>query len=273
MTSYTKFTSNQGWVSFYFPSHLECTQEHEGTYLFYTENTGSFRVTPLSLEGENTGDFDHQQYLQNISSEYWGEVLGGLYHDYAYYVSSSRDDDNDLTIYNWVFAIENKIVVCTYTIDTDSINGPEIISEKAEIYRIIDNLSLTDYKPDFSSPQRAIISLEYYYSNKDLSGVISCKNFEKEAENILKKRQFPTDELKTEMAGALKTFLIDHLNLEGFPDFSNANRVFRLLDEKKDERQILIEEKLIFPDGTIKMNSFWLWQDEAEQWKVLNMID
>lgn len=138
--NYNKFISNQGWISFNYPSNLISVEEEEGTYLFYTEQTGSFRITPLKLEG--SGNFNPDNYLNNLSNENEGEILKNKHsNNYVYYVSYSANDDEDLTIFNWIFAINDKILYCSYTIDTDSVNNPEIISEKNEVFKIIDNLN------------------------------------------------------------------------------------------------------------------------------------
>ncbi len=44
------------------------------------------------------------------------------------------------------------------------------------------------FKPDLTTPEGTIIKIENFYSNKDLRGVISCRDFEMEAKNLLKER-------------------------------------------------------------------------------------
>lgn len=137
--NYNEFISNQEWLKFTYPSNLINIEEEEGTYLFYTEETGSFRVTPLKLEGN--GNFNSERYLIDLSDENKGKILENKRgNKYVYYISYSLDEEDDLTIFNWVFAVDNKIVYCSYTIDTDSINDNNIMSEKNEISKIIEML-------------------------------------------------------------------------------------------------------------------------------------
>ncbi len=137
--NYNEFISNQEWLKFTYPSNLINIEEEEGTYLFYTEETGSFRVTPLKLEGN--GNFNSEKYLIDLSDENKGKILENKRgNKYVYYISYSLDEEDDLTIFNWVFAVDNKIVYCSYTIDTDSINDNNIMSEKNEISKIIEML-------------------------------------------------------------------------------------------------------------------------------------
>ena len=139
--NYKQFISHQGWVTFNYPSNLINIEEDEGTYLFYTEDTGSFRITPLKLEGK--ADFDVEQYLEDLCDENNGKILTNQQSlIYLFYISKSVDKDEDLTIFNWIFATDGKIVYCSYTIDTESSNQPAIIAERKEIENIIDNLDV-----------------------------------------------------------------------------------------------------------------------------------
>ncbi|WP_412468731.1 DUF3805 domain-containing protein [Pedobacter sp. KLB.chiD] len=136
--NYKKFKSNQGWLSFEYPSSMIQIEEDEGTYLFYTEDTGSFRITPLLLEGK--GNFDTDQFLRNRQREYGGVIkLNGAQNEYLYY--KSLDEDDDLIIYNWIFAKNDKIIYCSYTIDVDTEEQEKIIIEKREVLTIIENLN------------------------------------------------------------------------------------------------------------------------------------
>lgn len=139
--NYNRFISNQGWISFSYPSNLINIEEEEGTYLFYTEQTGSFRITPLRLMGK--GDFDADNYLNSESKNNEGEILQNPFNKYVHYVSRSVDNIEDLTIFNWIFARNDKIVYCSYTIETDSIRNPEIVEEHKEIIKIIESINVS----------------------------------------------------------------------------------------------------------------------------------
>ena len=139
--NYKQFIPNQEWIHFNYPSNLINVEEDEGTYLFYTEDTGSFRITPVKLEGN--ANFDAEQYLSDICNENDGEILENQQNlSYVFYISKSVDEDEDLTIFNWIFAIEDKIVYCSYTIDTETENETEITDEKKEIEKVISSLKI-----------------------------------------------------------------------------------------------------------------------------------
>lgn len=138
--NYSQFSSNQGWVSFNYPSNMITMEEDEGTYLFYTEQTGSFRVTPIKLDEK--GNFDADKYLIDLSIEHNGQILKNLNHKYVFYLSYSEDNEDALTIFNWIFVVNDKIVYCSYTIDSDGIDDPEILTEKNEILKIIEKFHI-----------------------------------------------------------------------------------------------------------------------------------
>ena len=111
-------------------------EEEEGTYLFFTEQTGSFRVTPLQLEGKR--NFDAYNFLIARQEEYEGKIQVNIVgNNYLYY--KSNDEDDDVLIYNWIFAKNSKIIYCSYTIDSEE--DDTIIAERKEIFKIIDELN------------------------------------------------------------------------------------------------------------------------------------
>ncbi|SHL80079.1 hypothetical protein SAMN05444267_102529 [Chryseobacterium polytrichastri] len=130
------------------------------------------------------------------------------------------------------------------------------------------------FEPNLSTPEGAIIKIENFYSDENLEGVLSCKNFLKETGNLLEERELSvTEELKAELAEVLKLTLIEGLKSNGFPYFNNIERSFTLLDEKLENRQKLIFEKLIFDNGDTKFIKFWVGQEKNGDWKVLNLVD
>jgi predicted DNA binding protein len=136
---YKEFKSNQAWLIFNYPSNMIQIEEQEGTYLFYTEETGSFRVTPLKVEDD--GSFNAIKFLHKCCADYDGQLLENLKNNkYVFSISTSIDEDDDLTIYNWIFSKDNKIIYCSYTLDSSSIEDKEIIAEKDEVQKIIENL-------------------------------------------------------------------------------------------------------------------------------------
>lgn len=128
------------------------------------------------------------------------------------------------------------------------------------------------FKPDSTTAEGAIIKIENFYSEKNLEGVLSCKDFLLEAENLLEERSVTiTEELQLQIAQTLKASFIEGLETDGFPNFNDIERNFTLLNKIKDK--CLIQEKVIYPDGVISYNKLWVGSTNDEGWKVLNNIE
>lgn len=128
------------------------------------------------------------------------------------------------------------------------------------------------FKPDSTTAEGTIIKIENFYSDKNLEGILSCKDFMLEAQNLLEERSVTiSEDLQLEIAQALKTSFIQGLETDGFPYFNDIERNFTLLNKKKDK--CLIQEKVIYPDGVISYNKLWVGHSNDEDWKVLNNIE
>lgn len=127
------------------------------------------------------------------------------------------------------------------------------------------------FKPDFTTPEGAIIRIENFYSQENLEGVLSCKNFMQEAENLVRDSEVNlNEELKIEIAQKLEALFIEDIKLNGFPYFDDIERNFTLKYQLHDRR--LIEEKIIYSDGSVTYNNIWVGYAN-DTWKVLNTAD
>lgn len=194
-----------------------------------------------------------------------------------YYLGNLAENGNSQKILinnviDWMI-IENGRLIGGYTIR----HYRDILDDEAKINFDIDfGVKIDDgndfFKPDSSTPEGAIIKIENYYSNNDLKGVISCKDFEMEAENLLEERgAIITAETKNKISEALKSSLIETFQSNEFPNFENIERCFTLVEEKEDQR--LIEEKVIYQNGNFTFNKLWVWRSKDGDWKVLNLVE
>lgn len=128
------------------------------------------------------------------------------------------------------------------------------------------------FKPNLATPEGAIITIENFYSEKNLMGVLSCKDFMEEAKHLLEERSVKvTEELQLEIAATLKASFIAELESNGFPSFNDIERNFSLIE--KQDNKCLISEKVIYPDGFTVNNTLWVAYSEVQEWKVLNNIE
>nr|WP_199156161.1 DUF2314 domain-containing protein [Pedobacter sp. ASV2] len=130
------------------------------------------------------------------------------------------------------------------------------------------------FYPDLSTLEGAIIMLENFYTEQSLDGALSCKDFYEESKNVLLEAgQNLEEQLIQETAALLKLAFIENLQHNGMPNFANVERVFERLLSNKEENKQLIEEKLIYPNGRIEVNRFWVAKNSEDKWKVLDMVE
>ena len=106
---------------------------------------------------------------------------------------------------------------------------------------------------DFSTPERALASLEDAYVRKDIDGAIAAKDFNFEAREMLlilsDVAEQMDDAMVEQTAQVLELAFRSQIEEEGFPDFQNVR--CRVTD-KKDLREDLVElvEECVLPDGS-----------------------
>ncbi|MCD4793334.1 MAG: DUF2314 domain-containing protein [Bacteroidales bacterium] len=125
------------------------------------------------------------------------------------------------------------------------------------------------FKPNFETPEGAILSIEEAYDNDDLDKAVSCKNFIKEAELMLKKtlKTEINNDLIDKTAEVLKLSFIKSLQDDGMPKFKNIKRAFKR--QKISDDHFVITEICYYPDGrksSQRLNTF----KTENGWKVLN---
>ena len=69
----------------------------------------------------------------------------------------------------------------------------------------------------------------------------------------------------------LNQVFFEELELNGFPKFEGLDRVFTIEYQREDQQ--LIEEKVIYSDGTFTINRLWVWYSGKDGWKVLNLVE
>lgn len=251
-------------------ANIEETKEYI-YHLYKAKNTLWYFNDLISNEfsGYNSVKFKNSEnvyvWLENVKIE-GNYYLGNL----AENGNSQKILINDVV--DWMI-IENGRLIGGYTIR----HYRNTLDDEAKINFDIDfGVKIDDgndfFQPDLTTPEGAIIKIENYYSNNDLKGVFSCKDFAMEAENLLKERgAIITTEIKNKITEALKSSLHETYQSNEFPNFENIERCFTLVQEKQDKR--LIEEKVIYQNGNFTFNKLWVWRSKDGDWKVLNLFE
>ncbi len=177
--------------------------------------------------------------------------------------------DKDL-ISDWMI-IEGGRLIGGYTIRAirDGLQGQELQEFDKGMGGIHIDEGEDYFKPDFETPEGAILSLEEAYSNNDLDKAISCKDFNKEAGLMLGKtlNDDSMDDLIEQTAEVLRLSFIKSIQEHGMPNFENVKRAFKR--QKISDEHFVITETCYYPDGRKsleKLNTF----KTPGGWRVLN---
>jgi hypothetical protein len=144
---YKKFVSNQGWLTFDYPSEWTQSEEEEGTYLFMNNDNwkGSFRITPLKIAGDDKADIDsrllsyvNDEIIKNKDSKL--VKIGQL--SIAHYSVTKVQDEDPLTILYWIFGHKQVLVIATFTIDTNRLNNRDVNHEIDSCKKALETLKI-----------------------------------------------------------------------------------------------------------------------------------
>jgi uncharacterized protein YegJ (DUF2314 family) len=152
-------------------------------------------------------------------------------------------------ISDWMI-IENKKLIGGYTIRAmrDHIPDEELQAFDDSIGVYIDE-GVDYFKPDFDTPEGAILSLEQAFSEKNLDKALFCNDFRAEAGLVLAERNIESDQDTIDhTAEILEESFVQYLEENGMPDFSHVKRAFTHR-EKVNENHWIITEICIFPNG------------------------
>lgn len=123
---------------------------------------------------------------------------------------------------------------------------------------------------NYDTPEQAIISLENAYSKIDIANVIASKDFIAEAKITLQRADFEfTEATIAETAKLLELSLIENIQNNGFPDFTNANRQFSEISEI-DNNLYFLEETLEYESSETYTNIVFLTFKDRK-WKVVKI--
>jgi len=105
---------------------------------------------------------------------------------------------------------------------------------------------------DFSTPEKALASLEDAYNRKDIVAAVAAKDFLFEAREMLlsiKNPPVPPDEETVKLtAEVLELGFTKEIERNGFPDFRNL-RCRAISENPLREDLVEIVEECVFPDG------------------------
>jgi len=142
-----KFVSNQGWLTFDYPSTWDQSEEDEGTYLFMDNDNwkGNFRITPLRISGKDTDSIDlrlqknvEEQIDKNKGARF---IKLGQYNVATYFKTIVQDGDT-LTILYWIFEQNQTMITASFTIDANRFEDNDVKREIRHCEKTIETLKI-----------------------------------------------------------------------------------------------------------------------------------
>jgi hypothetical protein len=126
---------------------------------------------------------------------------------------------------------------------------------------------------DRSTPEAAILSLEFAYNSKNLNAVFDLIDFYSEAEIMVKKLMPKLSNEKiviSETATALKLSLEKNLIEKGWPQFNNSNIVFEKEIVSKD--LLIVTKILVQSTKRIAIEKLYVKKQHDNTYKVAGLI-
>ena len=129
---------------------------------------------------------------------------------------------------------------------------------------------------DFSTPEKAIVSLENAYRAGDLEAAIRCKDFKIEARLMLESiSKLPKDQIDDELVGktaeVLELGYRTEIKGKGLPDMRGVRSTFPN-QEPGGKNIVIVTEVCHYPDGGTSSQKVLVAKTE-QGWRVLNPVN
>ena len=174
---------------------------------------------------------------------------------------------------DWMI-IENGRLIGGYTIRAirEGFSGVELVNFDKSLGGMQVDDGEDYFLPDFETPEGAIVALEQAYDNDDLEGALNCKNFDKEAEFMLKKtiKMEIDSDLIEKTSEVLKLSFIQNMSENGMPKFNGMKRAFKR--HKISDDHYVVSETCYYSDGGRSLQKLNTYKVNG-QWKVLGLAE
>lgn len=145
-------------------------------------------------------------------------------------------------------------------------------TDRLLIFAVLGMLALSggcnkpSFKPEFSTPENALQSLEDAYRTKNPKNVLICKDFALEAKFFLGRSRSVSEDVLIQHTDMLKARFEKQL-AQGFPEWNGVTA--RILSkEELPGDMVVITEELDLPDGKKMTQRIFVGKSERG-WKVL----
>jgi hypothetical protein len=140
MMTTQRFVSLHGFFSVNYPQHwIQETDEH-GQYLLYNPNGGSGVVRVIVLDNEFTGDDAAIKVLEQIYTlhiDFSPSIVASGNNRFVHYIKEHEVNNSMFTVYYWVTAKTDKVVLLTYTVQTAMKELEAVVAEKIILDEVV----------------------------------------------------------------------------------------------------------------------------------------
>lgn len=174
-------------------------------------------------------------------------------------------------ISDWMI-VEHSRLIGGYTIRAIRDSLPE--SEKQNFDQSVGlhiDEGIDYFKPNFDTPEGAILAIEEAYRKEDLEAVLACKDFTAEASIMMAKMSIePNEETTKGLADVLESSFVNSMKEYGFPNFNGITAAFPTR-EKISEQHWIITEVCWYADGGKSVQKINVAKT-PNGWRVLNPV-
>ncbi|MGZ4034789.1 MAG: DUF3805 domain-containing protein [Bacteroidia bacterium] len=146
MEDYIKYEIPAFNIKFQYPEWWDDKIEHENTYLFWDEYTGSFRITPatINLPNFNLEQFLENRFRENANANAEWKIYNGR--KFLYYETLSHSGDESTKLHFYISGNGNTLITCSFAYDnellSDEYSNDEVEGALEEVENILQSLTL-----------------------------------------------------------------------------------------------------------------------------------
>jgi hypothetical protein len=138
-----RFVSMYGFFAIQYPKNWKQETDEAGHYVFCNEQGGSGVARIIVLENEYSGADAITQILAAIvtqNKEFSPSLLAAGKNKFVHFIKEHIVNTQPFTVYYWVTAFADKVVLITYTVQTSMKDMDTPIIEKQEMENMVASL-------------------------------------------------------------------------------------------------------------------------------------
>ncbi len=141
MTNNTqRFVSLYGFFSFNYPSYWTNETDEAGHYIFFNNNGGQGALRIMLLPNEFEGDDAAVKMLEEVykqNKSFDPSLIAAGENRFVSFVKEHDINGTNFTVYYWATAKFDKVVLFTFTVQTDLKTLPALLQEKIEVEEMV----------------------------------------------------------------------------------------------------------------------------------------